>query len=1169
MKTAVILLSSLAVLTLATGCVNEVLTGVPGAPVTFSASSYYENAPETKTAYSSTVWGVIGNQYERIDWVDGDKIRIYSPEAAHRNENSRHWADYDIIPTSIRADQKNSRARIDNEEGQNGLVWGNASSYSFYALYPSPRKSGASFLNADLLKAGVNVTAPIPAHQAQGDYYEVVAPTQASGLRGVYKPDMNYAYMYAAAGVASGADVELPFKPLMTAFEIQLGNDNTTPLVVKDIFLFTDSEGSALSGTFAGTISANNTFSVTSTSGTGKELHADLPEFENGGTLTINKGKPITFTLFALPIDIQHLGLRLKLADDSYMSITFRYSADLGGAWIPFQACRKYRITNVNASEDERFTYTIEVFDPETGAAIDVTDNPITLYGHDTVDKDFGVRSYRKSNLRPSVYEPVLWKIQYSTDDGASWTDLPDAGVAQPHDATFSITAHPRGTGVDNNTYTAGEARTAHIIGTNTSPTEEGDFNPELTRAHLRNADPRGVNPTTGAGSPATAFDLSRHAVYGNIDATTLQNTANSYVISAPGWYKFPLVYGNAISGGQYNKSAYWPAAATNTLVTHPSDPNYGSVSYMSDINAAYNQDGYVSHYYLPQFYNGLNNPITSPYILTDVGMSASNVEPVILWQDMDYLTDPAILPYAASSLSAPDNIGLTNDGGVDYMWFKIDAQDIRPGNIVLALRTKSGTKTILWSWHIWITDRDLNPTDVVRGITLMPTNLGFVEGSDGAVRKYQDRALLYRAVAYTVEEGVTIEQATCDFEVKQIGDVTEYMPSVGSNPYYQWGRKDPMIPSLPGGGSRYIIRNTEYPDLPSVGSSSIPLEILPTTQTANYASGINKPYKPLMNNNAAAIAHTQNPNITGAGDGTSGWVGGPVYPFYKGWRLTREDRGPFVASQRDLCIAAGFPGLSNWYKVDNFEAAPGVFLTVWYLNASAPYNFGPYSTAQMNTLLSIDQTAHFKPSDFENMPYTAAERSASALAYNLWNSFIYSDHVNTSDNKFKTIYDPCPPGFTVPVRKLAVGTTWPLNWEPQIQTPPTPVRRELPNPMSASPAASVVRSNTKGVYYDGAFFPYTGGRIIINTNLEPMEQGVGAYYWTDNPFNIQAYNNQPAPTDPMRFGDGGLHFYQFSLILSTSRNGSNLHSGHDTAWSFTKGSAAAIRPMVDPHYLP
>ena len=50
------------------------------------------------------------------------------------------------------------------------------------------------------------------------------------------------------------------------------------------------------------------------------------------------------------------------------------------------------------------------------------------------------------------------------------------------------------------------------------------------------------------------ATDLSLFDIYGNGIAKT---TANCYVVSKPGFYKIPMVYGNALKNGTTNKSAY------------------------------------------------------------------------------------------------------------------------------------------------------------------------------------------------------------------------------------------------------------------------------------------------------------------------------------------------------------------------------------------------------------------------------------------------------------------------------------------------------------------------------------------------------------------------------------------------------------------------------------
>ena len=55
--------------------------------------------------------------------------------------------------------------------------------------------------------------------------------------------------------------------------------------------------------------------------------------------------------------------------------------------------------------------------------------------------------------------------------------------------------------------------------------------------------------------------DLSRYDIYGNIYPGATEgvpyNTANCYVVSAPGTYIFPIVYGNAIKNGAVNTDAY------------------------------------------------------------------------------------------------------------------------------------------------------------------------------------------------------------------------------------------------------------------------------------------------------------------------------------------------------------------------------------------------------------------------------------------------------------------------------------------------------------------------------------------------------------------------------------------------------------------------------------
>lgn len=88
-------------------------------------------------------------------------------------------------------------------------------------------------------------------------------------------------------------------------------------------------------------------------------------------------------------------------------------------------------------------------------------------------------------------------------------------------------------------------------------------------------------------------------------------------------------------------------------------------------------------------------------------------------------------------------------------------------GNAIIAVRRAQGAE-ILWSWHIWVTDR---PRDIGNnnGYSIMDRNLGALVGPKNMAEIEAARA----GVTGTAED------------VKYFGY------------YYQWGRKDPMIPGV------------------------------------------------------------------------------------------------------------------------------------------------------------------------------------------------------------------------------------------------------------------------------------------------------------------------------------------------------------------------------------
>lgn len=132
-----------------------------------------------------------------------------------------------------------------------------------------------------------------------------------------------------------------------------------------------------------------------------------------------------------------------------------------------------------------------------------------------------------------------------------------------------------------------------------------------------------------------------------------------------------------------------------------------------------------------------------------------------ILWWQGDFKNGETDFPVGEkTSTDAPDNmcLKLLDDGiiGSDgYVAFQIS--EFRKGNVILAAYDEIGK--ILWTWHIWLTDR---PADKQSGnYTKMDRFLGATFAPD-----CEKKPLVW-------ESGE--QQATLGF-------------------YYQWGRKDPII---------------------------------------------------------------------------------------------------------------------------------------------------------------------------------------------------------------------------------------------------------------------------------------------------------------------------------------------------------------------------------------
>ena len=146
-----------------------------------------------------------------------------------------------------------------------------------------------------------------------------------------------------------------------------------------------------------------------------------------------------------------------------------------------------------------------------------------------------------------------------------------------------------------------------------------------------------GKHPSgTDNSTKANAIDLSMYDLEGN---DIPQTTANCYVVNAPGWYKFPMVYGNAIKNGATNTNAFVSSATASTNIL----------------------SNFVDH-------DGAN--ITQPWVTNAHSGGAYAISKAeLVWQDEQNLVT---------------DITIGNSGSnTDYIYFYVDQNTIHQGNAI------------------------------------------------------------------------------------------------------------------------------------------------------------------------------------------------------------------------------------------------------------------------------------------------------------------------------------------------------------------------------------------------------------------------------------------------------------------------------------------------------
>lgn len=184
-----LLIAGMAVAGVLHGCSRDDLDKGHEEPGSGRAVNFALNGTSTRTAYDD-------ENDRQINWVEGDKVRIYCDEAEDVKRS-----DYSVIK-SLAAEQSGSLQALDA-----GLAWGGDNEHNFYAVYPADDSRVSVTDGVASFGINLNQACTLPTN-----------PDESGNYLGV--PDMTNAYMVANLTTTPVDRVPLTFKPIMTTLKV-------------------------------------------------------------------------------------------------------------------------------------------------------------------------------------------------------------------------------------------------------------------------------------------------------------------------------------------------------------------------------------------------------------------------------------------------------------------------------------------------------------------------------------------------------------------------------------------------------------------------------------------------------------------------------------------------------------------------------------------------------------------------------------------------------------------------------------------------------------------------------------------------------------------------------------------------------------------------------------
>ena len=576
-------------------------------------------------------------------------------------------------------------------------LWPDAGSYDhalFYALAPYDTK----YLTG--LTAKTDGSMPS---------FTYTVPENISGQK-----DLMAASQTTGGNRVGGSAVSLKFYHLLTAVDVVIGQ-MPTGVTINSV---------TLSGVTSKAVFANSGWTPSTTTGTFSATGLKISAADNMNVSLLSKGSYLMMIPQTVPTGAK-LSIGITVREGS-SSPSYTLSTSIAGdVW----------------KMGHTYTYTISTSAVGKGYILTVSPSNRELAGTGgTTTVNMYSYSYYKGSGNDLNNVDLYAEFQEWDDEKSAWGKW---SKAMPSWLSCDKLSKSATTGYYTFTNANGNSKLGEPMAfTVSTPTA-------VTGKHTANIDASVLPSDYSVSNTKSWWDLSQGTMLTESSGDWDRNitTANCYIVSHPGRYLFPLVYGNAINNRQANRAAF---------------------NGMKD-------------------YQG--NTITSERI-PDSQISYAKV----LWRNPD-----------KDWIRISDN-GLTPSYKPKRVVFEIPkGSGVPGGNAVIAVYDSNNT--IVWSWHIWLLDtkdlygqgtmQDIKVTDA-KGtqISLMPVNLGWQPTNDKYTYypRHRVRVRFIQATDGDPANTLTAKGGqTAMFTIDQHAQYDE-ASTQGYCPYYQWGRKDPLL---------------------------------------------------------------------------------------------------------------------------------------------------------------------------------------------------------------------------------------------------------------------------------------------------------------------------------------------------------------------------------------